>query len=74
MKNVIFDIDKKKEPRGFGINDRYSLRTRIPPLRKELGERAIYCYTKYGPELIALKKLLIHVQDLITSIMKQRNK
>ena len=57
MKLLIFDIEKKEEPRGFGINGRYSLRIRIPPLRKELGERAIYRYTKDGPELIAVEKV-----------------
>ena len=57
IKLFTYDIEQQKEPRGFGINGRYSLRTRIPPLRKEFGERAIYVYTKNGPELRSVEKV-----------------
>ena len=56
MQLVTYDVEEKK-PSGFGINNRYSLRNRIPCLRKELGERPIYVYSKNGPELIAIERV-----------------
>ena len=57
MKLFTYDIETDKQPKGFGINGRYSLRNRIPPLRKEFGEHAHYVYGKNGPELIYVEKV-----------------
>ena len=57
LKLFTYDIEIDKQPKGFGINGRYSLRHRFPPLRKEFGECAHYVYGKNGPELQYIEKV-----------------
>ena len=57
LKLFTYDIKPENKNKGFGINGRYSLRTRIPPLRKEFGESAHYVYSKNCPELRNVEKV-----------------
>ena len=46
-----YEVKKTKNKKGFGIDDRYSLRNRVKTLRHDLGEKPHYVDYGEGPEL-----------------------
>lgn len=60
-------LNSSNSSTSFGINNRYSLRMRVPRLNHLMGERIKYIHTKYGDEVSQIISCRVHFMTYLSS-------